>query len=228
MKNKKVGTYKRTSEFRKKISESRTGVENLKLRGRIAPNRNNLIGKRFNRLLVTDFDEAKGKSKNAYWKVVCDCGKEKSVAGNSLENGDIQSCGCLRIEKYKKGMSFKHGGSSGNKFTMQYGMWNRAHKRAVKKGLEFTIKVEDIVIPERCPLLGVVLKKEGENSELCPNSPSLDRINPQMGYTPDNIWVISQRANTSKQNLSLSELKMLVENLEQKIVEQKIHENRKS
>ncbi len=45
-------------------------------------------------------------------------------------------------------------------------------------------------------------------------SPSLDRIDSTKGYTKGNIWVISNRANTLKNDATLSELKLLVERLE--------------
>ena len=45
------------------------------------------------------------------------------------------------------------------------------------------------------------------------NSPSVDRIDPKKGYTPDNIRVISWRANSLKSDASLKELQVLVEDL---------------
>jgi hypothetical protein len=49
------------------------------------------------------------------------------------------------------------------------------------------------------------------------NIPSLDRIRPERGYTKGNIWVISNRANTLKNNATLEELELLVKNLRKKI-----------
>jgi hypothetical protein len=46
-----------------------------------------------------------------------------------------------------------------------------------------------------------------------PNSPSLDKIIPSKGYIKGNVWVISNRANTLKNDASLQELELLVENL---------------
>ena len=45
-------------------------------------------------------------------------------------------------------------------------------------------------------------------------SASLDRIEPARGYTPDNVWVISWRANHIKADASLGELEILVEGLQ--------------
>jgi len=91
-------------------------------------------------------------------------------------------------------------------------MWEQAKKRAKVAGAKFAIKVEDIQIPERCPLLGIPLVvSQGIHS---PNSPSLDRFESTQGYVQGNIWVISFRANLLKSNASIVELKTLVKNME--------------
>lgn len=52
-----------------------------------------LIGKRFNKLVVTAFDHFDSSHK-AYWKCKCDCGNETVVQGHNLEAGRVKSCGC--------------------------------------------------------------------------------------------------------------------------------------
>lgn len=78
-------------------------------------------------------------------------------------------------------------------------------QRAKKKGIEFTITKEDIVIPELCPILGILLKTKtgfGRQSE----GISLDRIDPTKGYIPGNVWVISDLANRMKSNATKEQL----------------------
>lgn len=88
-----------------------------------------------------------------------------------------------------------------------------ARARAKKLELPFTITIDDIVIPNFCPILGIELKKgEGKSHD---NSPSLDRIIPSLGYVPGNIQVISYRANRIKNDATLDELRKLVAHLEQ-------------
>lgn len=67
-----------------------------------------------------------------------------------------------------------------------------------------TITKEDILIPEVCPILGLTLQV-GDGC-LSPASPSLDRKDPALGYTPGNVWVISHRANSMKNDASPEEL----------------------
>jgi len=86
-----------------------------------------------------------------------------------------------------------------------------ARQRANQRGIEFTIKVEDIEIPTHCPILNIpIVKNFGPHGPL-PNSPSLDRIDPNGGYVKGNIHIISNKANTMKSNASLEELILLGE-----------------
>lgn len=91
-------------------------------------------------------------------------------------------------------------------------MLQNAQKRARQGGYPCTITVDDIVIPEYCPLLGIKL----HSGRPLAASPSLDKIKPELGYVPGNVWVISHRANALKGDASLEELKMLVANLEKR------------
>jgi hypothetical protein len=85
---------------------------------------------------------------------------------------------------------------------------NSARRRAKGKGIEFTLKEEDIVIPDNCPALGLKLKSvQGMTGSDC--SPSLDRIDNSKGYTKENVAVISFRANTLKNSATAKELRMI-------------------
>jgi DNA-directed RNA polymerase subunit RPC12/RpoP len=95
--------------------------------------------------------------------------------------------------------------------TPEVRMYRRAKSRAKSKGLEFSITKEDIVIPATCPILKCPLVVHKGQSGAFPDSPSLDRIDSSKGYTPDNIWVISQRANAMKSNATQEELKLFAD-----------------
>ena len=82
-------------------------------------------------------------------------------------------------------------------------MWKQAKHRAKWDygDLEFTISVEDIIIPDVCPYMQVPFaaldKKYGY---------SLDRIDSSKGYIPDNIQVVSRIANVMKNAATEQEL----------------------
>lgn len=76
---------------------------------------------------------------------------------------------------------------------------------ALRRGLEFNLELEDIVIPDVCPYLGYslkVIRGVGYRQE----APSVDRIDPTKGYVKGNIKIISKKANLMKNNASREEL----------------------
>jgi hypothetical protein len=83
-------------------------------------------------------------------------------------------------------------------------LMSNSKQRARKAGLEHTLKYEDIQIPNVCPVLGIPLHREGRETWL--NAPSLDRVDNTLGYTPDNVVVISRRANILKKDATIDEL----------------------
>lgn len=86
-------------------------------------------------------------------------------------------------------------------------MLKRASDRAKERGFEFNLTETDLVIPDVCPVLGLVLKVSTGNAK--PNSPALDRIDNTKGYVKGNVRVISNRANSLKSDATKEELKLL-------------------
>ena len=171
-----------------------------------------LSGKRFGNWLVISRAENATTNRLVRRNCVCDCGKKAVVYGQNLKRyltgKGSSNCGCLRKEMLAKS---KPGIKHGKVFTPEYRLWSAALERARKKGLDFDILLEDIVIPSYCPLLNIPLKKGvGRKNK---GSPSLDRIDSSRGYTKDNIWLISVRANTIKSDATLEELVLIVNNL---------------
>ncbi len=82
-----------------------------------------------------------------------------------------------------------------------------AKARAKRLGLEFDLDLSDIVIPKKCPVLGIDLKfTEGKQNQ---GTPALDRIDNSKGYIKGNVAVISHKANRVKSDLSFEEIKSL-------------------
>lgn len=82
---------------------------------------------------------------------------------------------------------------------------NAAKQRAKMKNLEFDITPNDIDVPEFCPILGEKLIKHTRYA------PSIDRIDSTRGYTKDNVWIISRRANLMKNDATVEDLKRFAE-----------------
>lgn len=88
-------------------------------------------------------------------------------------------------------------------------MLTAARTRAKHQGVPCTITADDIIIPDTCPILGIPLMVKTGSKGGSPNSPSLDKIIPALGYIPGNVLVISTKANLMKQDASLEDLVML-------------------
>lgn len=83
-----------------------------------------------------------------------------------------------------------------------------ARNRARKKGIPFNLTVEDIVIPEFCPILGIKLTRNFERHGGSFSSASLDKIDPDLGYVKGNVQVLSLLANNMKSNANKEQLIM--------------------
>ena len=102
-----------------------------------------------------------------------------------------------------------------NTISYQKYLLRSAKRRAKLRNLDFNITIDDIPIPDKCPLLGITLIPN--TTKASDNSPSLDRIIPSLGYIKGNVWIISYRANKIKNDASLEELETIVNNLKSKI-----------
>lgn len=93
--------------------------------------------------------------------------------------------------------------------TYIYQIWDRARYRAKQQNLAFDITIDDIVIPDICPVLGIpIVVGKGAPT---PNSPSLDKMHPHEGYVKGNVQVISNRANSLKRDGTPDELRKVAD-----------------
>lgn len=103
------------------------------------------------------------------------------------------------IRAYKRAQNRKH--------PARY-LHHQARTRARRKGITFDLLVEDVQVPAVCPVLGIPLQINDGCSG--PDSPSLDRMDPNQGYVRGNVVVMSHKANTIKSNATLQELEQVV------------------
>ncbi len=88
----------------------------------------------------------------------------------------------------------------------------RKHMKALLDDIEFSLTLQNVHWPEYCPALGMKLDyfRRGRGKQ-CDHSPSFDRLDPKKGYTPENVRVISYRANRIKNDASLTELRKVAD-----------------
>ena len=67
-----------------------------------AHNFQDLTGQKIHRLTFLEY-VGKNDSRNARWKVQCECGEIFVVTATSVKFGTTYSCGCIRKERCKTG-----------------------------------------------------------------------------------------------------------------------------
>ena len=91
-----------------------------------------------------------------------------------------------------------------------------AKARSKTKGRDFELTLEELIelYPEdnKCPVFGFDL--EWNSAGFRETSPSIDRIDSELGYNIENCQVISWKANRLKADATLDELKQLIAFLE--------------
>jgi len=88
-------------------------------------------------------------------------------------------------------------------------MASRAGGRAIKAGVPFEPRLKEVLRanpPTSCTCCGIKLDINGG---LHPDSPTLDRLIPHLGYTVDNTRVVCARCNFVKCNASVEELERI-------------------
>lgn len=169
-----------------------------------------LAGKRIGKLTVNRLvTPSPLRSKGNCWECTCECGalvfRTAGMLAVAERNNNVSCCDSCKQGKYKTGTG-KHD------YVKEYKLWEKAKVRATRIGVPFNLDVEDVVIPEVCPLLGILIESNnrGRWEE---SSPSLDRKLPSLGYVKGNVWVISYRANRIKNDATLEELEMIARRL---------------
>jgi hypothetical protein len=121
----------------------------------------------------------------------------------------------LRVKKYRKDLGDTYREYQNERTTAyrqknpEKSMYILLKSRAKKNNIPFNLDLEDMKIPDECPVLKIPLYREaikGGKRGPKQNSPSIDRIDNTKGYIKENIQVISHRANTMKGSATPEEL----------------------
>lgn len=88
-----------------------------------------LTGKKFGKLTVLGVDDR--NTRKTYWNCICECGNVKSARADSLQEGRVKSCGCLKKEQDMINLTKHHNHyMSGTRiYHIWIGLRNRCNKK---------------------------------------------------------------------------------------------------
>lgn len=150
-----------------------------------------LTGQKFNKLTVIErMPSRKGKT---VWKCQCDCGKYTTVEASNLKTGQVKSCGCLSnghpTHNESKTTLYRDWASM---LSRCYNPKEKAYKNYGGKGIKVCDEWHDFL---------AFKKWVSDTKPKCKEALSIDRINPNGDYCPDNCrWAtrkIQQRNRTT-------------------------------
>lgn len=160
--------------------------------------RNDLAGQQFNRLTVLDVHGV-CKKKNVLWRCQCECGGTAIAYAYDLRSGRVKSCGCL----VKEGLHVVHGRArAGIKRDPLYSVWAAMMQRCYNpKDRNYkNYGGRGIQVHERWHnFLNFYADVRPRPSGL-----SLDRIDNNRGYAPDNFrWATPAQQSLNRRAVVL-------------------------
>lgn len=89
--------------------------------------------------------------------------------------------------------------------------FNRFRQRCKMRGIAFELTLPDIPkVPSHCPILGTELVINWGGRAQSNSSPTLDKIDPSLGYVKGNVAWMSSEANRMKSNHTIDSLENLL------------------
>ena len=160
----------------------------------------NLTGERFGRLLVVCADTSVDKLGRPRWRCSCDCGQTTIVQQNNLCSGHTKSCGCFCREQTRKANTTHGLTTATNSHRYEWSSWHGMLRRCYEEHHREYHRYGDrgIVVCERWrESFANFVEDMGRR----PKGLTLDRIDNNKGYSPDNCrWATwsEQRMNQKR------------------------------
>lgn len=157
-------------------------------------NARNLLNQKFGRITVIE-KAGVDKYRNILWRCLCECGNITIVRGTYLINHRTRSCGCLHREISKQ-INTRHGFAGSKIYDRWQGMILRCNNPNNPKYASYGGR--GITVCNRWLNFNFFLNDMG----MPPKGTSLDRIDNNKGYTPDNTrWAtVSQQSRNKRTN----------------------------
>jgi hypothetical protein len=170
-------------------------ARNIWSRGKMGRKKLDLTGMKFN--MLTAMHLVDSEERQSQWLFKCDCGNQKIIRASRVKEGKAKSCGCWQY-------NLKHGHARRefkNKATPTYQTWLAMRGRCLNP-TDPAYKWyggRGISIDPRWNIFENFLEDMGER----PKARSLDRIDNDRGYSPDNCrWATNRQQQSNKRGKS--------------------------
>lgn len=161
-----------------------------------------MIGQRFGRLVVTDIVE-RDKHGHAMVECLCDCGERTIVRASLLKNGNTKSCGCGRAISAKK-LHTTHGDSGkDSKNRRLYGIWNTMRERCENRNAQYYSDYGGRGISICAEWHQWEPFRDWALANGYADNLTIDRINNDCGYSPDNCRWLTRLQQSNNKRTSL-------------------------
>lgn len=157
-----------------------------------------LLGYTFNRLTVIEY-VGKGKWDKHYWRCRCECGGNITLNTSRITGADAtKSCGCLRIEKLMENRAdpTKHGLHKHPLYAIYHGMVQRCYNQRSQRYKYYGGRGIGI-----SPEFGTfTMFYDWSMGNGWSDGLSIDRIDPNLGYSPYNCEWVNVSENSRRMN----------------------------
>ena len=170
--------------------------------------RDNLVGMRFGRLVVTGGPirkqvERPAKSRlETHWSCECECGNSVNASGAHLKNGDVQSCGCYRLSQLRQAICVPNAIRARSYVVSGY------KKGAKERGLVWSLTNDEAITVAEKPCHYCKIppqRRECVSKKVEVELNGLDRKNSTVGYTLDNVVPCCSICNRAKSDMPYEE-----------------------
>jgi len=135
-----------------------------------------IAGKRFGKLTVIGRHNENSKDGKSRWLCVCDCGNKIVATGQKIKSGHTKSCGCA-----KTGINITHGMTESREYEIWCGMKKRCNNKSNEAFNRYGGRGISVCDKWQNDFQAFLDDMGG-----CPKGHSIDRIDNDGDYTPDN------------------------------------------
>lgn len=137
------------------------------------------------------------------------CGTAMSVAANKAHQANLCSTVCRKARAASNATYRRQSSATSHLLSLLA----QAKSRSAKKGIEFSLSrdfILDLYAKQggKCALTGrsFIASKSPGNSRTHMNTVTIDKIDPNKGYTPDNVQLLTYMANVCKNAFSTADV----------------------